>query len=158
VEDLHLTVDIQVIMFGTGMSPDGRRCHQEFLKEFKERVFLALDREKQINQLYENRLGAQSPGKIWLANILARGRFRDFPLGKLSRGCRVKLEAEHFDPDDLKYIRLAIATPSKCLVTEDDDYTSSVCKLLRKEEKIHVCTAESACELIQANLQGDTTV
>jgi hypothetical protein len=150
-EEFHLTVDVQIIMFGMGMSPEGTPSHTRFLSCFRNRTFLALDTEKHIRQLYENRLGTQSKGRIWLEQIVKNGRFKPFPLGQLPTETRVKLEKAHFDPDDIKYIRLAISTPSGCLVSEDDDYSTKVCRILKKKG-VHVHTAESACQLAdQAN-------
>ncbi len=158
MEELHLTVDVQIILLGMGMSREGTPTHNVFLKGFRNRVYLALDEDNHVRQLYENRLGAQSLGKIWLQDIIKNGRFKPFPLKQLPTPMRVKLEESHFDQSDIKYIRLAMSTRSGCLISEDDDYSPKVCKILKKEG-VYVHSAESACNLVnQANQEGQATV
>jgi hypothetical protein len=149
VNDLVLTLDVNIIMIGTGMSNIAcQPYHLDLLESFKSIVYLALDQDGHILQLYDHKLGSASLGKIWLTSILKNGRYKKYPLGLIDAGTKSQLDKEHLDPDDRKYIRLAISTQEKYFVTEDDDFTVKICKILRKRLGVIVLDAESAHSMI----------
>lgn len=155
--ELHLTVDTQIVMIGNGMSDIVRLpAHIKLIGHFHDVVFLALDAGGQIRAEYERKMGAESEGRKWLANLAVHDRIRIFDLAKLSKKIRVELDDEHFDNDDRKFVRLAMATESKVLVAEEDDYSKSVRKMLKKHAEVVVHNAESACEWIAANRTPDS--
>jgi hypothetical protein len=71
-----------------------------------------------------------------------------YNLVRLPTKVRVELEKAHFDPDDRRFVRLAMATDCKCLVAEESDYSAPVRKVLKKHAGLHLHSAESACALI----------
>ena len=147
--ELHLTVDTQVVMIGAGMSNIAALpSHIQLLALFHDAAFLSLDNDGQVRAEYERKMSEQSAGRQWLTVLAKNDRIRMHDLIKLPTKVRVELEKAHFDPDDRRFVRLAMATDSKCLVAEESDYSAAVCKVLRKHAGLHVRAAESACTLI----------
>ena len=147
--ELHLTVDTQIVMIGAGMSNiDALPSHTELLGHFHVAAFLAIDNDGQVRAEYERKMSEQSTGRQWLTMLAKNDRIRMYDLVKLPTKVRVELEKAHFDPDDRRFVRLAMATDSKCLVAEESDYSATVRKALKKHAAVHVHTAESACGLI----------
>ena len=147
--ELHFTVDTQVVMIGAGMSNlAALPSHTHLLRLFDDAAFLALDKDGQVRAEYERKMSEQSAGRQWLTVLAKNDRIRMHDLIKLPTKVRVELEKAHFDPDDRRFVRLAMATESKCLVAEESDYSAAVRKVLRKHAGVHVHSAESACALI----------
>ena len=154
--ELHLTVDTQIIMIGNGMSDIVRSpAHLQLMEHFGEAVFLALDTGKQIRTEYERKMGAESEGRKWLANLAMHDRIRIHDLAALPRKVKVELDKAHFHTSDRKFVRLAMATECKCLVAEESDYSKAVVKVLQRHAGLFIHTAESACEMIVANQAKD---
>ena len=154
--ELHLTVDTQIILIGNGMSDIVRTpAHAQLMAHFHDTAFLALDAGGQIRAEYERKMGAQSPGRLWLTKLAKDDRLReDFTLVKLPRKVKVELEDAHFHPSDQKFVRLAMATDSKCLIAEESDYSKAVIKVLHKHAGLVIHTAESACTMITTSQPG----
>lgn len=166
MEEIHLVVDTKMVIVGLHPGHEEHSpYHAKLLREIESRVFLALDGESlenkgQVLLEYERMLGSFSTGTRWLAHLASEGRIRFYQkLPPLPKGLRVKLDEEHFSPDDRKFVRLALATKTRRLVAEDDDYTERVCKILAgKPTCVHVHSAESICHWIEANLGGPLPV
>ncbi len=150
--ELHITVDTQIIMIGNGMSNLTRTpAHLQLMGHFHDAVFLALDIGNQIRTEYERKMGAESEGRKWLANLAVHDRIRMHDLAALPKKVRVELDKAHFHQTDRKFVRLAMATDSKCLVAEESDYSKAVVKVLQKHAGLVIHTAESACTMINTN-------
>jgi hypothetical protein len=148
--ELHLTVDTQIVMIGNGMSDITRSpAHVQLMGHFHDDVFLALDTGGQIRVEYERKMGAESEGRKWLANLAVHDRIRMHDLARLSTKARVELDKAHFHTTDRKFVRLAMSTESRCLVAEESDYSQTVCRALKKCAGVVVHTAETSCALIQ---------
>jgi hypothetical protein len=133
--ELHLTVDTQIIMIGNGMSDIVRSpSHVQLMGHFHAAVFLALDGGGQIRTEYERKMGAESEGRKWLANLAVHDRIRMHDLAALPRKVKVELDKAHFHPSDRKFVRLAMATESKCHVAEESDYSKAVVKVLENTQ------------------------
>ena len=103
----------------------------------------------QIRAEYERKMGAESEGRKWLANLAVHDRIRMHDLARLPTKARVEMDKAHFHTTDRKFVRLAMSTESKCLVAEESDYSAAVCKTLKKWAGVVVHTAEAACALVQ---------
>jgi hypothetical protein len=156
VPELHLTVDTQIVMICNAMSNIIRTATHEQLKgHFDKDVFLAMDTGDQIKTEYERKMGAESDGRKWLANLAVNDRIRIHDLAKLPKKVQVELDKAHFHQTDRKFVRLAMATESKCLVAEESDYSKAVCKVLKKHAGVIVHSAGEACALIAASAKTD---
>jgi hypothetical protein len=69
-------------------------------------------------------------------------------LAAVPKKLKVELDNAHFHQSDRKFVRLAMATDSKCLVAEESDYSAAVRKVLKKHAGLLLHSAESACTLI----------
>jgi hypothetical protein len=154
--ELHLTVDTQIVMIGNGMSDIVRSpAHLQLMGQFHTAVFLALDSGGQVRTEYERKMGAESEGRKWLANLAVHDRIRMHDLAALPKKVKVELDKAHFHSSDRKLVRLAMPTESKCLVAEESDYSKAVIKVLQKHAGLFIHTAESACTLIAAKQASD---
>ena len=150
--ELHLTINTNILMVALGNSDRKcHKCHKRLKEAIEAKVFLAFDGELEkkgaVLVEYEQKIGEGTPGQD-MAAFFSGTRFIRF-FGKpsaLPRKLRVELENAHFDQGDHKFVRLAMTTKSKCLVTSDDDYSPKVNKILR-HAGIDVRTAESTGEL-----------
>jgi hypothetical protein len=149
VPELHITVDTQIIMIGNGMSNLVRTpAHLQLMRHFDDAVFLALDTGGQIRTEYERKMGAESEGRKWLANLAVHDRIRMHDLASLPKKVKVELDNAHFHQTDRKFTRLAMATECKWLVAEESDYSKAVVKVLQKHAGLVLHSAETACEMI----------
>lgn len=149
MKDSHLTVDVNVIMIGTGMSDRPcLPCHCGLLDAFAKTVFLAIDHGGHIRQHYQDKLGSFSAGSIWLTKLAKAGRIAPFAMGKLKQSTKVKLDRASFHWADSHFVRLASSTPCKRLVSEDGDFSTKVKKVLVDEEGVIVHDASEVYELI----------
>ena len=145
VSELHLTVDTQIIMIANGMSDLIRTpAHLQLMGHFDAAVFLVLDTGGQIRAEYERKMGAESEGRKWLGNLAVHDRICMHDLASLPRRVRVELDKAHFHQTDRKFVRLAMATESKCLVAEESDYSRAVVKVLQKDAGLFIHSAETA--------------
>jgi hypothetical protein len=96
-------------------------------------------------------MGAESEGRKWLANLAVHDRIRMHDLAALPKKVKVELDKAHFHQTDRKFVRLAMATESRCLVAEESDYSKAVVKVLQKHAGLLVHSAQTACEMIAAN-------
>lgn len=152
MSELLFTVDTQIIMIGNGMSDLARTpAHLQLMGHFGDAVFLALDTGGQARAEYERKMGADSEGRKWLANLAVHDRIRMHDLAALPRRVKVELDKAHFHQTDRKFVRLAMATESKCLVAEESDYSKAVVKVLQKDAGLVIHSAETACAMIAAN-------
>jgi hypothetical protein len=167
VDEIHLTVDTQILVIGVDADHEQHLpCHKNFLAQIDARAFLALDGESlekkgQILVEYEKEMPTNSDGRRWLAQMAKKDRLRFYKkLNTLPKQVRVKLnDNEHFSKNVQKWVRLAMATPTKRIVSEDDDFSESVCRLLAaKPLRVTVHTAQSACDWICANFLVDPPV
>jgi hypothetical protein len=157
--ELHFTVDTQIIMIGTGMSdPDRQPClpsHDSFLSSLQNEddmsVCLALDDEGHVQHQYEQKMGEESEGRRWLQRLASKNKIRFYNLGKFPKGFLTKLKEASFHKGDHKLVRLSMATSSRLLVSEDQDFSKGVCKTLRKQRGVEVIvlTAEGANTVIK---------
>lgn len=158
---LDLVIDTGVLMIASNKSDQPcQEWHTELLNHVtdNEVVFLALDREGHVKSEYEAKLRHGTIGMEWLRLLLTRGKVQWYNRGRLPKGMRVKLSEKHFDSGDSSFVRLVIATQSRQLVTEDDDYSPAVCTILRKERSVIVHQTHSACDYIRANHPTGPTV
>ena len=151
--ELHLTVDTQIILIGNGMSDLVRTpAHAQLMAHFHDAAFLALDNGAQIRTAYERKMGADSEGRKWLANLAVHDRIRMYDLASMPKKVKVELDKAHFHQTDRKFVRLAMATDSKCLVAEESDYSKAVIKVLQKHAGLTIHSAESACTMIELSI------
>jgi hypothetical protein len=156
VPELHFTVDTQIVMIGNGMSDIAQTpAHLQLIGHFDDAVFLALDKGGQIRSEYERKMGTESVGRKWLANLAVHDRIRMHDLASLPKKAKVELDKAHFHQTDRKFVRLAMATESKCLVAEESDYSNAVVKVLQKHAGLFIHSAESACAMLAADQQSD---
>lgn len=162
--EIELTVDTGILMVAFGISEKkGDTCHQKLKEAIETKVFLALDGNTlnepgPVHVEYQQKFRETSPVRIWLRFLGSRSRirFKGKPRN-LAKNLRTKLAKAHFDTGDHKSVALAMATESKCIVTEDDDYTANVCGIL-KREGIEVYVPQTMNEAICANLEADPLV
>lgn len=149
---IDITVDTQILMIASGISNlKAEESHIKLLTHIEntETVYLVIDENGLIKQEYENKMRHGSLGKQWLLVMASRGRIKTVKLARWDKGLRTALSEAHFDPDDYKFVRTAMASESKILIAEEDDYSPKVCRILKG--KVHVHTASAACQLIEAN-------
>jgi hypothetical protein len=151
VLELHITVDTQIIMIANGMSDLAPTLgHLQLRGHFDDFVFLALDTGGQIRTEYERKMGADSEGRKWLAHLAVHDRIRMHDLASLPKKVKVELDKAHFHQTDRKFVRLAMATESKCLIAEESDYSKAVVKVLHKHAGLVIHSAETARTMIAA--------
>ena len=146
---IDLTVDTNVIMIGCGMSSTGDRpaCRTITSRLIQERdTYLVLDDGGKIRQEYEEKMGATSPGRYWLRQMLDRDRVRTVVLRQMDRGTKAKLDEAHFHWGDVTFVRTARETISKRLVSEDHGVNETrIRKILKKRLEVIVAMAGETC-------------
>ncbi len=156
MEPPDLTVDTQIIMIGKGMSDlPCTEFHDKLLNAFHESAVLALDWGGHIQQEYEAKMGEVSPGRAWLRKLAEKDRIKYFELPRLERRLKVALDDANFHGSDRKFVRLATATRSRCLVAEEVDYSTRVRRALKNDGKINLHSARSAYEWLQLTAQDE---
>ena len=138
---IDLTIDVGILMMGcnTG-NPDPLRTCRSLMKKSLDtpRWFLALDKGNIIRQQYETKLKRSTYWLYWMAEMAKRDKIRIVAWGTIDRGVITKLKEEHFDWEDLKYVKTAAVTECKILVTLDPGYSTNVCRALKKKLKVKV--------------------
>lgn len=105
----------------------------------------------QFTPLQLSQLSFGSIGQQLLVVLGMYNRICQRHLGPWPGGLQARLREAHFDTGDYKLVRAVIATDSKCLIAEEDDYSSKVKKLLKKSANVCVHSASGACEIIEGN-------
>jgi hypothetical protein len=105
-----------------------------------------LDDGGKIRQEYEEKMGATSPGRYWLRQMLDRDRVRTVVLRQMDRGTKAKLDEAHFHWGDVTFVRTARETISKRLVSEDHGVNETrIRKILKKRLEVIVAMAGETC-------------
>jgi hypothetical protein len=154
---LDFVVDTGVLMIASGKSDQPCQvCHTALLTHISETdaIFLALDAEGHVLSEYSAKLRHGTIGMEWLRLIGTRGKIQIYGRGKLKKSTFTKLQKAHFDTGDSQFVRLVIVTSSRRLISEDDDYSPLVCRILKQEEKVIVHVTSEACDVIQSYLVG----
>src|SRR6266852_3831809 len=148
---LVLAVDTQIVMRGCKMASEKPNpSHCNLLNSFHDRARLALD--KHTRQEYDDNMGSQSEGQAWLRQLATKDRIQFYQsVPREKRSTKVALAKIRFSKKDLKFVRLALATDSKCLVAEEPHFVN-VQALLKSEEGLLIHHSQAACELIEASL------
>lgn len=136
-----LTIDVGILMIGCKIgNPDPLgTCRSLMDKALDSRQwFLALDKGRIIRQQYETKLKRSAYWLYWMAEMAKRDKIRPVAWGTIDRGVITKLKEEHFDWEDLKYVKTAAVTECKILVTLDPGYSTNVCRALKKKLKVKV--------------------
>ena len=143
-----LTVDVGILMTGSGLSDDNREAEscQSLMKQMRDRdeAYLVLDAGKLIRSQYERKMGNGTFGHAWVGQMAKAGKISLVKLGQFNRGARTALKEAHFDEEDFKYVRTAAASASKRLVSHDPDYSEKVLKVLKR--KVIGVVVQSAAE------------
>lgn len=146
---MDLVIDTEVLVKA---STDDSCIQRDFLIEFGMTEILKVTLEPTIEQEYTNKMSSDKFGHSWLKMLATRNRTVRRHRARLKRSVRNELlDKLHFDPDDLKFVLLALASALKRLVAEEDDYSGKVCKLLHKKEKLVIESSGQAIEFVRAN-------
>lgn len=152
---LDPVIDTQVLVIASGLSDqEAQQCHTDLLDLFRLTDWLHLAIDDHIKSEYDERMRHGSLGQQWLLELAKAGRIRKCERCRLDRGMQTALQEAHFDPDDIKFVRLAMATKSKYLVAEEDDYSNRVRRVLQRRIGVMVHSTEGICEIIRANQEG----
>lgn len=157
---LDLVIDTGVLMIASGIGnrtkgPDETELLDRLRNDIM--VYLALDTEDTIRQEYSNKLSHGEFGLQWLGQMAKDGKVILYKRGRLDNGTSTQLKESHFDKDDLNFVRTAMASHCKRIVSEDDDYSKRVKKVLERVS-VTVHTVEEICDFIRANQCGDSSV
>lgn len=138
------TVDVQILIYGSGLASQTERVRIPPSKRFMDRMIdheearLVLDLEKGIQREYDLKLGPQSHGKYWVQAMATRGKIEWVNRANLERRVAKHLREARFDSGDIPYVRACASSPSKRLVSQDDDYSPRVQRILRQGCEIKV--------------------
>jgi len=151
---MDLCIDTQILVLASTASGSE---HLALLIEFQgcERLKIALDQF--VAQEYNKQMRADRFGQVWLLQMLKRNRVVYRERVKLDKPTSTALRDLHFSSDDLKFVLLTLATETKKLVSEDDDYSAGVKKILRNKHSMAIHSCAEAREFVKANL-GDSSV
>jgi hypothetical protein len=162
---LDLVIDTVVIMIATEMSDQEHQpclqCHRDLLNFVRDisTVYLAIDEEGLVNQEYTENMSHGSEGQEWLRLVATRGKIISYPRGTINKSVNVKLQELHFHKKDKQFVRAALATKCRILVTENmKDYSEPVCRLLKKELRVFVHQTDPICQEISANHSAEPPV
>ncbi|HEV2166525.1 MAG TPA: hypothetical protein VGS23_06080 [Thermoplasmata archaeon] len=145
---MEVTVDTNVLVRSGVKSDPARPACFVFLHEFKARedLVLALDDEELVEREYRAHLNPMTYGHHWLRTILLmKARTKLLKRAELPPAVRAELLDEcHLDPPDLNlFVRVALASKEKLIVTHDGDYWRSSRRCLKRRLKIEVESAKS---------------
>lgn len=149
-----LTVDVGILMTGSGLSDDDREAEscQSLMKEMRDRdeAYLVLDEGKLISSQYERKMGPGTFGHAWVVQMAKADKISFVKLGEFNRRARAALKEIHFSKEDFRYVRLSAASPSKRLVSHDPHYSKKVRKVLKRIDVVVQGAAEAKCWLTGA--------
>lgn len=118
-----------------------------------------MDAERFVEQAYQDKLGHGSLGMEWVRVMGTRSKVMVYPRGKLARNVDKELRESHFDPDDVRFVRLAMVTKCRLIITHDtNDFSNRVCKILRDRLDVGVHQTAQICDHIRANHLAEPTV
>lgn len=143
-----LTVDVGILMTGSGLSDDGRYadCCLSLMKEMRDRdeAYLVLDSDQQISSQYDRKMGHGAFGQEWVRQMAKADKITFVKWKEFNRGARVALMEVSFSKEDFRYVRTAAVSCSKRLVSHDPHYTRKVRKILKR--KVVGVVVQSATE------------
>ncbi len=143
-----LTVDVGILMTGSGLSDDARHAAscRRLMTQMRDcaEASLVLDKGRTISNQYDEKMRHGTLGSEWVRVMAKAGKICIVKLGRFNRGVRTALKEAHFDPEDFKYVRTAAETDSRRLVSHDPDYSPKVRKILKR--KVVGVVLQSAAE------------
>lgn len=146
---MDVTVDVQVLMSASSLGDIANRGHSRVLLALMEAGphCLVLDSEDLIRTQYERKMpDAQVAGRAWIVHMVLSNKVKRVKRAYISRGVREELRDVGIVGEDLNYyVRTAVASSDKRLVSHDSDYSSPACRLLKRRLSLTVHTAEVAC-------------
>ncbi len=132
-----LTVDVGILMTGSGLSDDDRYADscQSLMKQMRDRdeAYLVLDKGNLIRSQYDRKMRHGDFGHEWVRQMAKVGKINMVKLGEFNRGVRTALKEVSFSKEDLRYVRIAAESRSKRLVSHDPHYSPPVRKILRRK-------------------------
>lgn len=100
---------------------------------------LILDDEGMIRHQYRQKLPQGTYGHEWVRQMATRDKIREVSRARIDRGTVTQVKEAHLDDEDYKYyVRTAAASESKALVSHDPDYSSQICRILKRRLGISV--------------------
>jgi hypothetical protein len=145
---VELTIDTNVLVKSGVKTDPARASCFVFLHEFKSRQDLALvlDDERLVEGEYRAHLNAMTYGHKWLEYVLLqKGRSKLVKRAELPPPVKAELLDDcHLDPSDLNlFVRVALASDSRVVVTHDGDYWGRSKRCLKRRLKMEVESARS---------------
>lgn len=141
-------IDTQIL----AKASDGSSLQHRFLVEFEKCQSMRIAIDPYVTQEYGEKMSPDRFGRTWLTKMAKTGRTVKRKRVNLQRPLVVELLNKcHFDPDDQMFVRLALATSTKRLTAEDDDYSARVKKVLAKAG-LTVQNCQEGILFVQANL------
>lgn len=139
-------------MSGAGLGAYEHHEHSNRLMQVMrdDGIYLVVDREGIILAQYAHHMQPLSFGDLWIRQMASRGLIKKVRRKNLDKGTSTQLIEAHFDPEDWNYVRTAAESESKTLVAHDPDYSTKVCRILRKRLSLTVGDAEHICALLGA--------
>ena len=148
---MDLVIDTTVLVDASGQGQqEYARSSYELLRFLADRSDwrLCFDRKGKIENEYRNRISGQMYAQKWLKVCQPR-RFVPDPV-RLPKGTRVQLEEAHFDWKDLPFVETAWSTATRVIVTREfKSYTPDVIRILRRELRVRVVTAEQLLDSLR---------
>ena len=144
------TIDTNVLYVAAELDMDA----VEFLMLIRrEKDIITLDFEGHIEGEYQNCFASirssRKPGgefvKKWFKIIVAKG-VQKFS-GRLPAKGRHQLRKLRFDQSDWPFVAVCAQTESKCLVSEDSDYTDAIKQFLGEDMKVAVLRIRDSLNL-----------
>ncbi|MCH8152761.1 MAG: hypothetical protein IH830_10375 [Planctomycetes bacterium] len=148
-----LTVDVGILMTGSGLSDDDRYADscQSLMKQMRGRdeAYLVLDSGKLISSQYDRKMRHGTFGHEWVRQMAKADKISIVKLGQFNRGVRTALIGVSFSREDLRYVRAAAESCSKRLVSHDPHYSPKVRTILRRRVVgvVVQSTTEATCWL-----------
>ncbi len=141
---MDFTIDVGILMIGSGIgNPDfGGSCKRLMNKiKVTNNWCLALDKRNRIRHQYETKMKHGTFGHHWLREMATNNKIVLMPWRCIDRGTKTALKEEHFDKEDFKYIETAAETKCKHLLSHDPDYSTKICKILKRRLSVVVVCA-----------------
>lgn len=146
-----ICIDTQILF----AADDAKCCQRELLLLIEAEASLTIAIEKTIVQEYDNKMRAERFGQYWLRMMAATGRTTVRAKSRILKSVVVELlDKIHFDPDDIKFLQVAISTETKTLLAEEDDYSPQVKKIMHKKHKLCICTSDEHATTLRGNNCG----
>jgi hypothetical protein len=145
----YLVIDVQIVMIGSDLSspPDDGTCRRllDTMKASGE-ACLVWDDGGLIRAQYDNKVKAPAFGRVWLEELLLRGRVISVPRAPLPSSVRQRIRATGLVGEDLNYyVRTAASSPDRLLVSQDKDYDTGTCHAVKRELLVVILSAAEAC-------------